>query len=378
MDEFLKKKTVLILSSAFGLQTNDVEISRDDVPLIASIAYKHKIIPIVVEGIKNLGCSDLLSDELLNGEAKAVFDYTQRKVSLDEISDAFEKASIAYIPLKGSVLRDLYPQPWMRTSSDIDVLIKKEDLDNAIQVIESDTSFRFLRRDLHDIHFINEYVHLELHFTLEGSVERINVGLCNPWENVIHRDEMFRYDFTPDYNLFYIVFHAAKHFIRNGGIGIRPLLDIYVLKTHYVYNESIVESRCEKAGILAFYKSCCKLINIWFNGDTHDDISRDFEDLVISGGIYGSKHLKIISNIRRDSGKKYISGRIFKTREELSNYYPKCRKYPFLVPYYQVVRWTKVLISNKSKAYLSEFKQADVIDQSEVEKYDRLMKAMGL
>ena len=378
MVEFLKKKTVLILSSAFGFKSKDIEISRDDVNLIADIAYKQKIESIIVEGLKNLDRSDLLSDDLIKCDAKAVYDYTQRKVSLDEISDAFEKASIAYIPLKGSVLRDYYPQPWMRTSSDIDVLIHKEDLDKAIKVLKSNTSFRFMRRDPHDVHFINEYVHLELHFTLEGSVEKINAGLSNPWEHVINRDGLFRYEFAPDYNLFYIVFHAAKHFIRNGGIGIRPLLDIYVLKTHFVYDEYIVESYCEKAGILAFYKSCCKLIDVWFNGDIHDDISRDLEDLVLSGGVYGSTHLKIISNKRRDSDKKYIISRIFKTREELSNYYPKCRKYPILVPYYQVVRWTKLFNVNKKKKYISEFKQADAIDKSEVEKYDRLMKEMGL
>lgn len=372
------EKLISVILSAFGFPDGNTEINVDDVSFISGIASKQKVLPVIVGGLKNLGRSDLITEQLLKSEAKAIYDYTQRKVSLEEIANALEQASIAYIPLKGSVLRDYYPQPWMRTSSDIDVLIHKDDVDKAIRVLESETDFKFLRRDCHDIHFVNEHVHLELHFSFEYAVSKIDNALSDPWANAFSVNYSYRYSFTTEYNMFYIVAHAAKHFIQNGGVGIRPILDIYVLKTHTDFNEEIVMALCDNAGVLGFYKTCCKLIDVWFKGDSHNELSQSFEDIVISGGVFGSKHLKMVSNKRRDSGKKYISGRIFKTSEELKNYYPKCRKYPILVPYYQVVRWTKVFDVNKTKDYITEFKQADSIDQSEVEKYDKLLKAMGL
>ena len=83
-------------------------------------------------------------------------------------------------------------------------------------------------------------------------------------------------------------------------------------------------------------------------------------------------------NKRHNSGKEYFKHRVFMSSDDIKYHYPKCRKYPILVPYYQVVRWTKLFNVNKKKKYISEFKQADAIDKSEVEKYDRLMKGMGL
>ena len=117
---------------------------------------------------------------------------------------------------------------------------------------------------------------------------------------------------------------------------------------------------------------------MWFNNDTHDNISKSFENIVVSGGVFGSKHLKLVSNKRNDSGKRYIGRRIFKSSEEIKNYFPVCRKHPILVPYYQVVRWTRMLRTKRPSEYVSEFKQANLVEQSEVEMYDKLMKAMGL
>ena len=369
-------RTVII--SAFGISGNNTEINADDVSVISRIASTQKVIPIIAEGLKNLGRFDLLTEQLQKGEAKAVYDYTQRKVSLEEITIALEKASISYIPLKGSVLRDYYPEPWMRTSSDIDVLIHEEDKEKAIKVLESNTSFKFLRNDRHDIHFVNKYVHLELHFSFEYSVNKIDQALADPWTHVVASSDSYRCSFTPEYFIFYIVTHAAKHFIQDGGIGIRPILDIYVLRTHTLFDEEIVKDLFKDAGLLGFYDICCKLINVWFNGSEQDEITKCFEDVVINGGVFGNQHLKIVKNKRKDAGKNYVGRRVFKTSKEIKNYFPKSRKYPVLVPYYQVVRWTRLIRSKRSKKYIAEFKHANSIDQSEVEKYDKLLKAMGL
>ena len=374
----VNEKLISVILSAFGFPEKNTGISSDDVSVITDIAARQNILPVIVEGLKNLGRSDLLTEKLVKSEAKSVYDYTQRKVSLDELSKAFEQASISYIPLKGSVIRDYYQLPWMRTSSDIDVLIHDEDIDIATQVLQANTDFKYLRRDRHDVHFVNKYVHLELHFSFEYSVDKIDKALANPWEYVLTSTESCECHFTPEYNLFYNVTHAAKHFIQDGGIGIRPILDLYVMRTHTVFDEDLVKSLCNNAGVLGFYNQCCKLIDVWFNGDSHDEVSKCFEEVVINGGVFGTQRLKIVKNKRNDAGKNYIGRRVFKTSDEIKRYFPKSRKHPILVPFYQVVRWKRMLTSDKSKKYISEFKIANSIDQSEVDKYDKLLKSMGL
>ena len=58
--------------------------------------------------------------------------YAQQKVeSMDrvfaEITKALSEAGIPFLPLKGIVMRPLYPRSWMRLSGDIDILIKEAD-----------------------------------------------------------------------------------------------------------------------------------------------------------------------------------------------------------------------------------------------------------
>ena len=64
----------------------------------------------------------LLDKELPAGKAflkqlqMAVFRYEQISYELKSVCEVLEEKKIAHMPLKGSVLRALYPQPWMRTS----------------------------------------------------------------------------------------------------------------------------------------------------------------------------------------------------------------------------------------------------------------------
>lgn len=55
------------------------------------------------------------------------------KSAFRDICSIFDKIKIAYIPLKGAVIRPYYPYDSMRTSCDIDILIHEEDLELAIK-----------------------------------------------------------------------------------------------------------------------------------------------------------------------------------------------------------------------------------------------------
>ena len=90
------------------------------------IADEHKMLPVVVQAMISNGLLDVQSE--LGAKAKkiqvsSVFRIQGLEFELGRICGALEKAEIDFIPLKGSVLRNLYPEPWMRTSADIDILV---------------------------------------------------------------------------------------------------------------------------------------------------------------------------------------------------------------------------------------------------------------
>ena len=49
---------------------------------------------------------------------------------------ALTQAAVPFLPLKGAVMRQYYPEAWMRTSSDIDILIRESDLDRCVELLE--------------------------------------------------------------------------------------------------------------------------------------------------------------------------------------------------------------------------------------------------
>ena len=371
-------KLISVIRAAFGQISHDISLNAEDVQEIERIASRQSILYIAIVGITNLGYSELLTESMRNHVPKAIYDYVQRRESLNSVASALEEANIDYIPLKGSVIRDLYPQACMRTSSDIDVLVRKDSLEDAIAAIESKTDLKHFLYTNHDVQFQNRRLQLELHFSLKSNLEALDQVLDKAWEYSYPEQNGSRYLFTPEFQIFYIMAHAAKHLIKGGGIGIRPMLDFWLLRTKTQFDEAEVEKLCTQADLLKYYRACCRLTSVWFERREHDSVTREFEKLVISGGVLGSRHARIVAHSRKNNGAKYVLSRICLPSKKLQSMYPICEKHPILTPFYQVVRWSRLLNPSKRKEIRQELRQARKIDTDEIERYDYLLKNLGL
>lgn len=113
-------------------------LSIEETKQLLDFGIRQSIVPILYRGIRKLNPSNL--NELCSifepFMAKCHYDYIQRDNAIQCISNALESQQIEYILLKGAVIRDLYPQKWMRTSCDIDVLVHEDELNCAISIIE--------------------------------------------------------------------------------------------------------------------------------------------------------------------------------------------------------------------------------------------------
>ena len=97
---------------------------------------------------------------------KALYRYEGQAFELSRVCELLAKEEIPFIPLKGSVLRKYYPQPWMRTSCDIDILVKKEDHTRAKEAIVKELSYEERETSMHDVTLFSQGgVCLELHLT---------------------------------------------------------------------------------------------------------------------------------------------------------------------------------------------------------------------
>ena len=170
MDGQVDKLLFSILRSALcGKQMTDGEkdlVSDQDLTQVWQIAQKHDLVHLVAMG--------LLENNLIQKEKRpmvqrhvfaAAYRYERQNRELLRLCDILEEAKIPFVPLKGSVLRDYYPEPWMRTSCDVDILVKEQDTP-LVKVLLEEKGFTFQGKGRHDLRFRSAEAYVELHYTL--------------------------------------------------------------------------------------------------------------------------------------------------------------------------------------------------------------------
>ena len=157
----------------------------------------------------------------------AMFRYEQLEATLRELCGALEEAGIPFVPLKGSVLRRFYPEPWMRTSCDIDVLVHEEDLERAGEWLHTHLSYRKEDVSSHDMSlFSPSGVHLELHYDLveERFAKESRAILRDVWQRVTPKEgSQYCCEMTDEMFYFYHV-AVLKYFFQPAITPCRKLI----------------------------------------------------------------------------------------------------------------------------------------------------------
>ena len=68
----------------------------------------------------------------------------------DRVCEALEKAKIQFIPLKGAVIKNYYPEFWMRTSCDIDILVRQEQVKDIVKLLTEKYGYACAIQTQHD------------------------------------------------------------------------------------------------------------------------------------------------------------------------------------------------------------------------------------
>lgn len=326
-------------------------LSGEIMPQLYRLSVWHDLAHVVGNA---LICNNLFSNdkmlELFNQQIfLAVYRYEQQKAELEKISEAFNSAKIIFIPLKGVVVREFYPEPWMRTSCDIDILIHEEDVDKAQAVLIENGYKTDSKKGLHDIHFYNENIHIELHYNVCEGVSQIDELLSKVWD-YSEKVAGYKYAEKTEYYVFHHVAHMAYHFLA-GGCGIRPFIDLWLLQQKGFYDEEKLLPLLEKSNLVKFYRSVCKLMNLWMNGGEYDELAAQLNKYIISGGIYGNKDNESVVGAANHKGKKrYIFKIAFPSYKRMCIIYPSLKKHKLLLPFYYIHRiYIKVLGRDRNK-----------------------------
>ena len=205
------------------------KLTPETVASVYRLAKKHDLAHILSNFIyrNKIEIPSQIQAKLQKEDVICVYRYEQMKYAFEEICEVFSDADVEYIPLKGAVLRPYYPLETMRTSCDIDILIREEDLDKAVECLRQ-KEYRFESKNFHDVSLYSpNNVHLELHFNIQENMDNLDLVLKDAWDYAVKADKN-RYEFKKEFFAFHIFAHMAYHFV-SGGCGIRSLMDIWIM-----------------------------------------------------------------------------------------------------------------------------------------------------
>ncbi len=225
----LYKDLIYLLSCAVnGITPNTARVQAMDLERLYRLAKFHTVRGAVCIALKRAGVED---KAFYQAYKKAVRKNIYLDMERTAILSNFEDKGIWYMPLKGSVLKDLYPENGMREMADNDVPFdaEKQEQSKAIMLSHSYTAKHYGVGN-HDVYMKPPVLNFELHTALFGSAHA--EPLYNYYADtkcLLRKDEgnNYGYHFSDEDFYVYMTAHEWKHY-SGGGAGIRSLLDCYV------------------------------------------------------------------------------------------------------------------------------------------------------
>lgn len=345
-------------------------VSSMDQEAVFQLAKAHSMTAISCFGLEKGGCFSLLTPELARQWREEKEKAIRKTMLLDlerrQILGELEKAGIWYMPLKGTILKELYPRFGMRQMADVDILFDETKRDTVCAIFEKlGYTLQKESGSVHDTFEKLQIYQFEMHRRLFSS--NIFPGLSEKYDHVKARllpdpGKQFGFHFSDEDFYVYLMTHAYKHF-QEGGTGLRTLVDFYVFqqKKRNELDWAYIEAELDSLGIKEYGLQSGRLAQSLFSQSPCELNEQERELLItyLKSGTYGSVSNKVNLGIKalQDSSQpirfstklRYYLTRVFPSREWVREYHPFFDAHPWLMPGLWVYRIVHGLTKNRKK-----------------------------
>ncbi len=333
-------------------QSVDCNISR-----CITIAHQHGVLNLLYYAMARMP-SEQQPDEKIRATLKqqtyaAVVRETMQQQKLEEIYRRFEASQIRCVALKGAVTKALYPKPELRYMSDIDLLIDASKAEEVKKQFE-EMGCRILKFDQGDT---------DQYLTPEGLNFEVKKTLCSESFNAQTRDFLDKLlsfaepmegcgyvcRLPNEEHYAYILCHIVKHLL-NGGVGIRPIMDIWVCNNHMPMDRQKREKLLDKLELSEFAKTVEHLAFVWFGEEKATQLDEELGNYILGSGAFGTEEQRVVDRMLRQNNRfTYTLKRLFPPYQTMKRYFPGLKKFPPALPFYWIWRWIRaVLFRRKS------------------------------
>ena len=289
---------------------------------------------------------------------KSVIDQRQL-FEISAIQEAFCSNGIDFMPLKGTLLKYLYPHSEMRPMSDADILIRMEQYP-TIRSIMKTLGFQEGKETHHELIWTKPQLYVELHKCLIPSYNQDYFAYYGDGWNLARESAERRhyYEMSDEDQMIYLFTHFAKHY-RDGGIGILHMVDLWVfLRNRPEMDQKYLRTELAKLQLCAFYDNIIQTIDAWFGDGAETQVTDFIAERMFQNGSWGTRTSRAIAEAAKASeaskSTKWIRLRrirevIFPSVDYMKYRYPILQKCPVFLPFTWVARWmTTILFKRKS------------------------------
>ena len=310
-----------------------------------------------------------------DAKAKAIRKNMLLDAERAQITGFLENTHIWYIPLKGSVLKDYYPNVGMRQMSDNDILFDETKRDSVNVLMEERGYYLKSGKNDHCDEWVKEPVYnFEMHLNL-FTPRQDDTGYFTDIKGRLVRvsPDGYEYRFTDEDFYIYMTAHAYKHY-HGAGSGLRTLIDYYVFldKKESSMNWEYISAEISKLELSEFEQQIRTTALSFFAQES--ELTAEGKKMIlfmINSGTYGSLDNWIDAQADRlkvNSKGQYLFRRLFPTMNWWHKEYPATKKYPIkIVPLFfyrigrmvsvrrkQIIKEINVILHRKKKIYGKE------------------------
>lgn len=305
--------------------------------------------------------------------------------TVERVYQAFDQAGISYLPVKGTILKEMYPSPEMRTMADADILIRMEEYDRIRPVMESLGCREDYESDHEYSWMTSTDLQIELHKRLIPTYNKDYYAYYGDgWRMARLREgSTTRYELSPEDMFIYLFTHFAKHY-RDQGAGMKYVVDFYLYRKHHAgMDDRYIRQELEKLQLLEFYENIQRLISVWFEDAPADEISDYLTQKIFGDGVFGRSELNAVSEgLKASKSSKSFRAKqkrklFFPSYSTMCLHYPILRKVAILLPIFWFVRLFDLALHHRDR-YRRRMDRVNSVTDESISQYQRELNYVGL
>lgn len=357
------------------------QISSGEIEQIMACARKHGLLPFLQE------CPWFMQEPYRKKMFSYLKSYAYKDVRqmymTEELFEQFEINGIFCMPLKGIRTKQFYPCSEMRTMGDLDILYKKEQTEKLNKLMRT-MGFEFEGYNIKHDHYKKDGIDIEMHRNLLFRLSHGYEYFEKIWDRAKPvKGKQYIYEMSLEDHYLHTMYHLIEHFLR-GGVGIRMVLDIYLLSHLPQLDREYVQRELEVLEIQKFEENIRQLGELWFGSaekvPARTELLEELEAYVLSGGIFGSREMERRNGtILYQSKEKFLRQLFFPSYEVMKTACPWLTT-PLLLPFAWISRYRRALTKERRmfQHHIKRMRAFDKADEQETKERRQFFEKCGL